>query len=86
MNDRIRTAIESLEAETDPGADTDLCAWNEDTRLFLAEDFIRDLGLTDLYAKFLSIRAAEELAEGEDGLGDGDAEEDDEEDDDEEED
>lgn len=55
--------VNELERQPWPEVDRQLCGWNRDSELLLAERFIEEMGLSELYDKFLDIQAAEELSE-----------------------
>lgn len=55
--------IAEFEALPWPEVDRDECGWNQTSRLLLAEQFIAEMGLDELYSKFLDTKAHEELSD-----------------------
>lgn len=56
-------ALTEFEKTERPNVNRNICGWSDDTCLFLAEEFVREMGLWQLYDKYLDQKAADELAE-----------------------
>lgn len=59
-----RDKLTEFEQTDHPDVDRQLCGWNTDSELLLAERFIEAMGLNPLYHKYLDQQAAEELEDG----------------------